>query len=99
MFNGPKGLFNILLYVKMFESEELEKIFQSELELGNSIEEERSWPPECTKFVLLENFFLGEHELSENVLSNDYRDPHYWYVEYSTKNGKERLSSKKWESD
>lgn len=77
----------------LFESDELNMIFQAELEKGNEVVEETSWPPKCKKLVILKNRFQISYEI-DNVDYRKIQDPHYWDSEYSTYDKTEYLVCK-----
>ena len=77
----------------MFESNELNMILQAEIEKGNEIVEDTSWPPTCNKLVILKSRFQVSYEI-DNLDYRELKDPHYWYAEYSTNDKFECLACK-----
>ena len=77
----------------LFNNNALNEILSLELDSGNKISEESSWPPKCKKLVILENKFKKQYaEKSELLNYKLINDRHYWYSEYTTKNEEECLA-------
>jgi len=76
-----------------FDSHELNIILKQELEKGNKVLEVSSWPPKCKRLVILEKRFATSY-MSSNLEYREIDDVHYWFSEYSTRDGLECLASK-----
>lgn len=63
-------------------SEQLKKILDKEIELGNSIvETSDSWPDANSIIVFLEKPFYKNYQI-EKIEYNHINDLHYWKAEY-----------------
>jgi len=78
----------------MFESSELNRIFENEIKNGNVISEETDFFPNCKKLVILRKRFSKKYNLNQNLQYQEINDPHYWYAEYRTSNNIECLACK-----
>lgn len=75
----------------MFKEDILNEILNEELAAGNKIAEDTNWPPDCEKLIILEYSFKKKYP-TEKLNYKVINDPHYWYSEYATLDGRECLA-------